>query len=136
MSGESSGNESEDFDQSDQFDSDDESMQEDEEETMMSHILTSNDSFVDTKDVLDSLKEKKKGFPYLTKYEKTKIIGLRAQQLANGSPPFVKIPQYITDTCQIANLELQQRKLPFMIKRGLPNGKNEYWKLSDMIYFD
>ena len=126
-----SSGESEDYDVSDveSVDSDD------REEEIVSNILTSDEDFVSIQDIQASIKEKKNGSPYLTKYEKTKILGLRAQQLANGSLPFVTVPKHISDTCDIAKIELQQRKLPFIIRRGLPNSKNEYWRLSDMIYF-
>ena len=32
-------------------------------------------------------------YPFLTLYEKTKVIGLRASQLAQGAPPFIDIPE-------------------------------------------
>jgi hypothetical protein len=34
---------------------------------------------------------------------------------------------------EIARLELEQKRLPFIIKRPLPNGKFEYWRLYDMM---
>jgi len=72
--------------------------------------------------------------PKLTKYERTKIIGIRAQQIAQGAKPRVKVPSYITDTIEIAELELTNRKIPFLIKRDLPSGKTEYWKIEDMVF--
>ena len=72
--------------------------------------------------------------PKMTKYEKTKIVGIRAQQLANGSRPRIKVPVHVTDTINIAELELEQRKIPFIIKRSLPSGSIEYWKINDLIY--
>ena len=68
----------------------------------------------------------------LTKYEKTKIIGMRLQQLANGADPCVETTKK-DDIRSIALRELEERKLPFMIGRALPNGKKEYYKLEDMI---
>jgi DNA-directed RNA polymerase I, II, and III subunit RPABC2 len=72
-------------------------------------------------------------YPFLTLYERTKIIGLRANQLSQGAKPFVSVPEYITDVRDIARLELEQKRLPFIIKRPLPNGSFEYWRLSDLI---
>ena len=72
--------------------------------------------------------------PYLTKYEYAKIVGLRAQQIASGAKPRIKVPKFLEDVVEIAEIELKERKTPFMIKRDLPSGKNEFWKLSDMIY--
>jgi DNA-directed RNA polymerase subunit K/omega len=72
-------------------------------------------------------------YPFLTNYEKTKIIGLRANQLSKGSIPFIAVPKHITDVKDIAKLELEQKRLPFIIKRPLPNGEFEYWRLSDLL---
>jgi DNA-directed RNA polymerase I, II, and III subunit RPABC2 len=71
--------------------------------------------------------------PFLTQYERTKIIGMRANQLSQGARPYVAIPEYITDVNEIARLELQERRLPFIIKRPMPDGTQEYWRLSDLL---
>jgi DNA-directed RNA polymerase I, II, and III subunit RPABC2 len=72
-------------------------------------------------------------YPFLTNFERTKIIGLRANQLSKGSAPFVSVPKYMTDVKDIAKLELEQKRLPFIIKRPLPNGTFEYWRLADLL---
>jgi len=65
----------------------------------------------------------KKTKPYLTKYEKTKLLGVRAQMIANGSQALVKVPDYITNTLDIAELELKEKKIPLLIRRYLPNNR-------------
>ena len=70
--------------------------------------------------------------PILTKYEKTKILGLRVKQLNNNSKPFLDLADKILDNFIIANMELQEKKLPFIIQRPIPNGSFEYWKLQDL----
>lgn len=70
--------------------------------------------------------------PILTKFEKSKILGLRAKQIDEGAMPFVKVMPNIISGYTIANMELIQKKIPFIIKRPLPNGKSEYWKVSDL----
>jgi DNA-directed RNA polymerase I, II, and III subunit RPABC2 len=72
-------------------------------------------------------------YPFLTNFEKTKIIGLRANQISKGSVPFIDVPKHITDVRDIARLELEQKRLPFIIKRPLPNGTFEYWRLTDLL---
>jgi DNA-directed RNA polymerase subunit K/omega len=72
-------------------------------------------------------------YPFLTHFEKTKIIGLRANQISKGSSPFIAVPKHITDVRDIARLELEQKRLPFIIKRPLPNGEFEYWRLTDLL---
>jgi len=73
-----------------------------------------------------------KTIPILTKYEKTKILGLRVKQLNNNSKPFIDLSDKILDNFIIANMELQKKKLPFIIQRPIPNGSFEYWKLQDL----
>lgn len=72
-------------------------------------------------------------YPFLTTFERTKIIGLRANQLSKGSAPFIIVPKHITDVRDIARLELEQKRLPFIVKRPLPNGTFEYWRLADLM---
>lgn len=73
-----------------------------------------------------------KTLPFLTKYEKTRILGQRAKQIENGAKPFVKVPDNIIDSYIIAELELQQKRIPFIIRRPLPCGGCEYWNLKDL----
>ena len=70
--------------------------------------------------------------PILTKYEMTRILGQRAKQLDSGAKAFVKIPLNVIDGYFIAMIELEQKKMPFIIKRPLPNGGVEYWNVSDL----
>ena len=70
---------------------------------------------------------------FLTKYERVKIVGLRAEQIQRGAVPYVKFDKDNFDPVLIANNELQERKIPFMLCRTLPNGEKEYWRLDDMI---
>jgi DNA-directed RNA polymerase subunit K/omega len=72
-------------------------------------------------------------YPFLTLYEKTKIVGLRANQLSKGARPFISVPKHITDVRDIARIELEQKRLPYIIKRPLPNGTFEYWRLADLM---
>lgn len=73
-----------------------------------------------------------KTMPFLTKYEKTRILGQRAKQLNQGAQPLIPVDKKIIDGYLIAQLELQQKALPFIIRRPLPGGKSEYWRLSDL----
>jgi DNA-directed RNA polymerase I, II, and III subunit RPABC2 len=70
--------------------------------------------------------------PYLTKYEKTRVLGLRTKQINSGAPIFVDDDPTILDGYLIAEKELMERKIPFIIRRPMPGGGSEYWKLSDL----
>ena len=74
--------------------------------------------------------------PFLTRYEKAKILGLRAKQINHGSKPFVDVNSSIIDGHTIAHMELVQNKIPFIIRRPLPNGGSEYWKVNDLQNID
>ena len=65
-------------------------------------------------------------------YEKAKIIGVRAKQLNNGADTFIDIHNNMIDGLTIAEEELKQKKIPFIIRRPLPNGASEYWKVKDL----
>ena len=92
------------------------------------------------KDLLDVIRDKNniiidelhKTLPILTKYEKTRILGIRIKQLNNGSLPYVKVSEDLLDNFIIAEKELKEKKIPFIIQRPLPNNTFEYWKLEDL----
>jgi len=73
-----------------------------------------------------------KTIPYLTKYEKARVIGVRAKQINMGAQIFIEVDPTIIDGAIIAEKELLQRKMPFIIRRPLPGGGSEYWNLSDL----
>ena len=74
---------------------------------------------------------KKTTLPFLSKFEKAKVLGVRAQMLAGGSDPLIQPP--LPDTCyKIAVEELKQKKIPLMIRRYLPDKTFEDWRLEDL----
>lgn len=73
-----------------------------------------------------------KTIPILTKYEKTRILGQRTKQIESGGATLVQVPPNVIDSYLIAKLELEQNKIPFIIRRPLPNGGMEYWYVSDL----
>ena len=70
--------------------------------------------------------------PFITRYEKARIIGERTKQLNAGANPFVQVEPSVIDGYLIALKEFDEKKIPFIIKRPLPNGSCEYWKISDL----
>ena len=70
--------------------------------------------------------------PFLTKYERARILGQRAKQIESGSEPFINIPESVIDGHIIAELELQQKRIPFIIRRPIPDGSFEYWHVRDL----
>jgi DNA-directed RNA polymerase I, II, and III subunit RPABC2 len=70
--------------------------------------------------------------PYLTKYERARVLGQRAKQIETGAKPLVKVPESIVDGYIIAELELREKKIPFIIRRPIPGGGCEYWSIKDL----
>ena len=95
-----------------------------EETESMSHV-TRNDAGI----IVDPFH---KTLPFLTKYEKTRILGIRTKQLNEGAKPYVDVNPTIIDGYIIAQLELEHKKLPFIIRRPIPNGSSELWRLQDL----
>jgi DNA-directed RNA polymerase I, II, and III subunit RPABC2 len=70
--------------------------------------------------------------PFITKYEKARVLGERAKQLNSGAKPFVEVEPSVLDGYLIALKEFEEKKIPFILKRPLPNGGCEYWKMKDL----
>ena len=70
--------------------------------------------------------------PFLSKYERTRILGERAKQINDGAKAFVTVDPGVIDGYLIALKELEQKKIPFIIRRPLSNGASEFWKLKDL----
>ena len=82
-------------------------------------------------DIIKNINTKeKKTIPYLFKFEKARIIGARLQQLAYGAEPKVNT-ENLHDINEIVLEELKQRKIPFIIRRSMPNGTYEDWKMEE-----
>jgi len=91
--------------------------------------------FDDYQKTIANLDKAKISKPIMTKYEFNQVISLRTNQLSLGGEPFIKIEDTIKtnmDFRKIALEEMRQGKLPYIIKRQLPNGKSEYFRLSDL----
>jgi len=101
-----------------------------EEIQSMSNIKRDNDDII--------IDEFHKTLPFLTKYEKTRVLGQRTKQINSGSKPYIDKSSLmangkpIIDGYIIALKELEAKKIPFIIRRPLPNGASEYWKLQDL----
>jgi len=70
--------------------------------------------------------------PYMTKYERARIIGSRALQISLNAPVMVDT-EGDTDPMSIAERELNAKLVPFIIRRFLPDGTYEDWKVSELM---
>jgi len=72
---------------------------------------------------------------YMTKYERARVLGTRALQIAMGAPVMVEL-EGETDPLQIAIKEFKARKIPIIIRRYLPDGSYEDWGMDELIITD
>ena len=80
-------------------------------------------------------KSQRKTSPYLSEYEKTLLVGIRRQHIADGAVPLIDFEQLRLFTIpEIVDEELRQKKIPLMIRRYLPNHTFEDWRLEDLHY--
>ncbi|OMH84013.1 DNA-directed RNA polymerases I, II, and III subunit RPABC2 [Zancudomyces culisetae] len=70
--------------------------------------------------------------PYMTKYERARILGTRALQLSLSAPVMVEL-EGESDPLEIAAKELREKKIPLIIRRYLPDGSYEDWRVQDLI---
>uniref|UniRef100_A0A914EQL7 RPB6 homolog n=1 Tax=Acrobeloides nanus TaxID=290746 RepID=A0A914EQL7_9BILA len=73
--------------------------------------------------------------PFMTKYERARILGTRALQIAMGAPVMVEL-EGETDPLEIARKELKDRKIPIIIRRYLPDGSFEDWGVDELHITD
>ena len=69
----------------------------------------------------------------ITKFEKAKIIGIRAQMISSGALPCIQIPKGMTHAIDIANLEFNTKKIPLLIRRYTVDNHIEDWRLEDFV---
>ena len=89
------------------------------------------EDFRTTYDRMIDKNTQRRTIPFLTKYEKARIIGKRAMQISKGSPPLVEIGD-LESPIDIAKKELMERKIPFIIRRPLPDGSYEDWRVDEL----
>ena len=65
------------------------------------------------------------GPPKLTRFERARIVGARALQIAMGAPILVEPSSSLSNPIDIALKELEMCVLPMTIRRTLPDGTHQ-----------
>jgi DNA-directed RNA polymerase I, II, and III subunit RPABC2 len=113
---------------------DDESLEEAEEQDDMKDAGWSTRSLVgveDHRDTLRRLSEPKRTPPILFKYEMTQALGVRTKQLQLGAMANVSTAG-CRDEIQIAERELEEKKMPLIVVRHVSPTEVEYWRIGDL----
>jgi DNA-directed RNA polymerases I, II, and III subunit RPABC2 len=69
---------------------------------------------------------------FMTKYEKARVLGTRALQISKNAPLMITPVPGESDPYKLAERELTEGKIPFIIRRYLPDGSYEDWKLAEL----
>ena len=73
----------------------------------------------------------------LTKYECISILGVRAQQLSLGAPACIPLPEGkppdALTPLAIAVLELKAGRTPLVLRRPLPCGGTDRWRVCELV---
>lgn len=87
-------------------------------------------------EVAERVKQPRVTYPYYTKYEYTALLAMRAQQLAEGAVPMIDIQGMTTSdplfVWNVAKREIENGKLPYVIRRQLPDGNAEFWDAQEL----
>jgi len=77
-------------------------------------------------------KDERTTTPFMTKYERARVLGTRALQISMNAPVLVDI-EGETDPLQLAIKELNQKKIPLIVRRYLPDGFYEDWSCDELL---
>jgi DNA-directed RNA polymerase I, II, and III subunit RPABC2 len=103
-----------------------------------SHTLTDHPEVkpVFRSEVVKAMETPRVTKPYFTKYEYAVLLASRQQQIAEGAKPLVSLdglrtsdPQFLD---QVVKREIEQRKLPYVFQRLMPNGNAEFWSAQEL----
>jgi DNA-directed RNA polymerase I, II, and III subunit RPABC2 len=92
----------------------------------------------ESKNTVKSIKDKKvpndkrTTTPYMTKYERARVLGTRALQISGNAPVLIDV-EGMTDPLQIAIKELREKKIPLVVRRYLPDGWYEDWTCEELL---
>ncbi|KAM0745975.1 DNA-directed RNA polymerases I, II, and III subunit RPABC2-like protein [Meredithblackwellia eburnea MCA 4105] len=81
----------------------------------------------------DKANEERVTTPYMTKYERARILGTRALQISMNAPVLVPL-EGESDPLEIAMKELAAHKIPLIVRRFLPDGSFEDWTVSELLF--
>jgi len=101
-----------------------------------SSLTYTKQPFEECSKVLGSLDKPKVSKLIMTRFEFNTIISLRTSHISLGAMPFIEMKddniKSNMDLRKIALEELKQNKIPYIIKRPLPNNKYEYVRVKDL----
>jgi DNA-directed RNA polymerases I, II, and III subunit RPABC2 len=118
----------------DEWDDDDDDDDDDDVDELEDMTNLSKFQIISNNETYDTFQtQTRKTRPYLSRFEKAKVLGLRAAQIDNGCESTLAIPPNLMDARSIAEYEFQNQGIPFMIRRYFVDGTHEDWRLSELV---
>jgi hypothetical protein len=83
-------------------------------------------------------KENRRCFPFLTTFERVKVLGQRVDELNEGEDAKINLDDPLefsgdrTEVIDIAKAELLLKRLTYSLKKVHPNGDYEIWQLNEL----
>jgi DNA-directed RNA polymerase subunit K/omega len=75
--------------------------------------------------------------PIMSKFEVTRLLCARAQQLSEGAPstmPAEEVEGALRDApLRLALAELETHRIPMKVSRVMPDGSRQTWKTGEMV---
>merc|ERR1712227_587456 len=103
-----------------------------EDEEAPTAVVTSGEDSDDETAAKAVPKDKRITTPFMTKYERARLLGTRALQISMNAPVMVEL-EGETDPLAIALKELKAKKIPIIVRRYLPDGSYEDWSCDELI---
>jgi DNA-directed RNA polymerase I, II, and III subunit RPABC2 len=135
-----------DIEQEDERDAEEDDEPADDDEDMSEYFESSiipayddkdTKSFLSTiEDITNSTTKNRRTLALLSKYEKAKIIGIRAQQISMGSHIYLDDVHTLSNPLDIAKEELRQKRTPLIVRRimlGKKGSVHEDWRIEELI---
>lgn len=88
-------------------------------------------SVEDEAEFVERPRKERRTRPVLSKFERAKVIAIRAEQIGRGTPALVE-KLAGDEAITTAEREFAAGRIPFVIRRYLPDGSFEDWKLSEL----
>lgn len=76
------------------------------------------------------------GVNFLTKFEKARVLAVRAEQIMAGTKVFVEVNPPTLSAYEIALKELKEKKMPLLVRRYFGHGKSEDISVNKLILLD
>lgn len=106
-------------------------MEEEEEEEFVKVPSPPEPKFEVFVDGIQPIPKPRRTRPNMTKFERCRVVAMRTEQIGRGAVPLVEALDG-DGPAQVAEQEFAAGRIPFIIRRYLPDGTSEDWRLDEL----